>query len=364
MPSAETLSARRAGLRYATDRDVGITRHAVGDGFEYRHPDGRRVRDAETLDRIRALVIPPAWTRVWIAQAANAHIQATGRDAKGRKQYRYHPKWTEVRDAAKYGRLTDFARALPAVRRRVAADLRQPPLSRARVLATVVSLLERTGIRIGNEEYARANGSYGLTTLQNRHVEVRGSTLRFRFRAKSGVLQQISLEDARLARSVKRLQELPGQTLFQYVDADGQTERVDSDDVNAYLREACGEDVTAKDFRTWAATVEAACALEAMPASETITARKRDVVKAVEQVAKQLGNTKAVCRKCYVHPEVLARYMRGLTIASARCGAASRQRGLTADEAAVVAFLSAKPVTARAAGRAVAEARTRHARVA
>ena len=337
-PHAE--SARRAGLRYTTDETPGITRRAVGDRFVYHRPDGRRVRDAATLDRIRALAIPPAWTKVWIAPADTAHLQATGRDARGRKQYRYHAKWTEVRDEAKYGRLVDFAHVLPAIRRRVEADLRRPPLSRERVLATVVRLLERTNIRIGNDEYMRTNGSHGLTTLQNRHVQVTGPRLRFRFRAKSGIVQQVDLEDARLARSVKKLQELPGQMLFQYVDADGALQRVDSEDVNGYLRQASGEDFTAKDFRTWAATVEAACALDAADVVESTAARKRTVATAIAHVARQLGNTRAVCRKCYVHPEVLASFMRGQTLAAVRHLALGRRaRGMTADEAAVVSLL-------------------------
>ena len=341
-------SARRAGLRYAMDRTPGITRDAAGDGFVYRYPDGRRVRDAGTLARIRALAIPPAWTRVWIAPTPNLHIQATGRDAKGRKQYRYHARWTEVRDEAKYGRLVDFAHVLPAIRRRVEADLRRPPLSRERVLATVVRLLERTSMRIGNDEYVRANGSYGLTTLRNRHVSIRGPRLLFRFRAKSGIVQQVQLEDARLARSVKRLQELPGQTLFQYVDADGQRQRVDSDDVNAYLRAASGQDFTARDFRTWAATVEAACALETAEIAASTAGQKREINKAIAHVAGQLGNTRAVCRKCYVHPEVLASFMRGETIGAIRQTTQGRRtRGLTADETAVVALLQRRVRVAR-----------------
>jgi DNA topoisomerase-1 len=330
------------------DRTPGITRDAAGDGFVYRYPDGRRVRDAGTLARIRALAIPPAWTRVWIAPTPNLHIQATGRDAKGRKQYRYHARWTEVRDEAKYGRLVDFAHVLPAIRRRVEADLRRPPLSRERVLATVVRLLERTSMRIGNDEYVRANGSYGLTTLRNRHVSIRGPRLLFRFRAKSGIVQQVQLEDARLARSVKRLQELPGQTLFQYVDADGQRQRVDSDDVNAYLRAASGQDFTARDFRTWAATVEAACALETAEIAASTAGQKREINKAIAHVAGQLGNTRAVCRKCYVHPEVLASFMRGETIGAIRQTTQGRRtRGLTADETAVVALLQRRVRVAR-----------------
>jgi DNA topoisomerase-1 len=307
-------SARVARLHYATDKRPGISRQRAGSGFVYRDARSRRIREAATLARIRALVIPPAWRHVWISPDPNSHLQVTGRDARGRKQYRYHPRWTEERDSVKYGRMITFARRLPAMRRRVRADLRQPPLSRPRVLATVIRLLETTLIRVGNEEYAKANKSFGLTTLHDRHVRVRGPKVKFRFRAKSGVVQSIDLEDATLARSVKRCQDLPGQTLFQYLDADGNRQSVDSRDVNDYLREISGEDFTAKDFRTWAGTVLAAAALHELARVDSKAARNRNIVQAVESVAKRLGNTRAVCRKCYVHPAVLDAYLDGTTI--------------------------------------------------
>ncbi len=307
-------SARVARLHYATDKRPGISRQRAGSGFVYRDARGRRIREATTLARIRALVIPPAWRNVWISPDPNGHLQVTGRDARGRKQYRYHLRWTEERDGVKYGHMIAFARKLPAIRRRVRADLKQPPLSRPRVLATVIRLLEMTLIRVGNEEYAKANKSFGLTTLQDRHVEVRGPVMKFRFRAKSGVVQSIDFQDAMLARSVKRCQDLPGQTLFQYLDAEGHRQSVDSRDVNDYLREIAGEDVTAKDFRTWAGTVLAATALREFAQVDSHTARNRNIVEAIESVAKRLGNTRAVCRKCYVHPAIVDAYLDGTTI--------------------------------------------------
>jgi DNA topoisomerase-1 len=311
---AGKVSARAAGLHYATDTVPGISRQRAGRGFIYRDARGRRIRDAARLARIRALVIPPAWRNVWISPDPNGHLQVTGRDARGRKQYRYHPRWTEERDGVKYGHMIAFARKLPAIRRRVRADLKQPPLSRPRVLATVIRLLEMTLIRVGNEEYAKANKSFGLTTLQDRHVEVRGPVMKFRFRAKSGVVQSIDFQDAMLARSVKRCQDLPGQTLFQYLDAAGNRQSVDSRDVNDYLREIAGEDVTAKDFRTWAGTVLAATALRELAQVDSQMARNRNIVQAIESVAKRLGNTRAVCRKCYVHPAIVDAYLDGTTI--------------------------------------------------
>jgi DNA topoisomerase-1 len=307
-------SARVAHLHYATDKRPGISRQRAGSGFIYRDARGRLIRDAATLARIRALVIPPAWRNVWISPDPNGHVQVTGRDARGRKQYRYHPRWNEERDGVKYGHMIAFARKLPAIRRRVRADLKQPPLSRPRVLATVIRLLEMTLIRVGNEEYAKANKSFGLTTLKDRHVEVRGPVMKFRFRAKSGVVQSIDFQDAMLARSVKRCQDLPGQTLFQYLDAAGHRQSVDSRDVNDYLREIAGEDVTAKDFRTWAGTVLAATALRELAQVDSQAARNRNIVQAIESVAKRLGNTRAVCRKCYVHPAIVDAYLDGTTI--------------------------------------------------
>ena len=351
---AHKASAREAGLVYASDADPGLSRVKAGRGFAYRGADGRPVRDRATLERIRSLVIPPAWTTVWIASKANAHLQATGRDARGRKQYRYHPRWTAVRDETKYTRMLAFARALPAIRRRVAADLRGAPLSRARVLATVVALLERTLIRVGNDEYARTNGSFGLTTLLDRHVDVHGRRVRFHFRAKSGVMQRIDLDDALLARSVQRCQDLPGQTLFQYLDEDGVRRTISSTDVNAYLREVAGQEFTAKDFRTWAGTVLAACALSADIELGSTAARKGFVSDAVGRVAERLGNTKAVSRKCYIHPAVIEAFFDGDTIAP-RAGAIRSTGGgrhqLSADEMAVVKLLT-KRLDARQRRRA------------
>jgi DNA topoisomerase-1 len=342
-PSGQA-SAREAGLYYASDADPGLTRVKVGRAFGYRDADGRAIRDRATLERIRSLVIPPAWTKVWIAPRANAHLQATGRDARGRKQYRYHSRWTAVRDETKYTRMLAFARVLPAIRRRVAADLRRGPLSRERVLATVVALLERTLIRVGNDEYARTNGSFGLTTLRDRHVDVRGRRVRFHFRAKSGVVQQIDLHDALLAKSVQRCQDLPGQTLFQYIGEDGARRTISSTDANDYLRDVAGEEFTAKDFRTWSGTVLAASALCADIHLTSATARKRFVTEAVGQVAARLGNTKAVCRKCYIHPSVVEAFLDGETIAPfLRATSSARGRHqLSAEEAAVVKLLTAR----------------------
>jgi DNA topoisomerase-1 len=341
--AAGARSARDAGLYYASDADPGISRVRKGRAFVYAGPDGRLVRDRATLERIRTLAVPPAWERVWIAPRANAHLQATGRDARGRKQYRYHPRWTAVRDDTKYTRLLAFARVLPAIRRRVAADLRRAPLSRARVLATVVALLERTLIRIGNDEYARTNGSYGLTTLRDRHVDVRGRRVQFRFRAKSGIVQTIDLEDARLARSVQRCQDLPGQTLFQYLDGAGRRRTISSTDVNAYLRDVAGQSFTAKDFRTWNGTVLAAGALCEPCEGTSRAAQARFVSAAIGEVAERLGNTKAVCRRCYVHPAVIEAFLEGETIAPGmRRAGGARGHQLSPQEAAVVKLLAAR----------------------
>ncbi len=344
-------SARSAGLHYSTDDVPGITRERRGKGFLFRGPDGRIVRSPAVLRRIRGLVLPPAWERVWIATDPRSHLQATGRDAKGRKQYRYHPSWTAERDATKYHRLLDFAQALPAIRRRTARDLLAPRLSRAQVLAAVVQLLERTHIRIGNEEYARENGSHGLTTLRTRHVRVRATRLQFDFRAKSGVRQRIDIEDARLAAAVRACQDLPGQMLFQYLDDDGVARSISSADVNDYIQEIAGRDFTAKDFRTWAGTVAAACALDTIGATDGKVACKRAIVQAVDQVARALGNTRAVSRKCYIHPAVLAEFESGRTIGGLHPKPA-RIRGLSERECCVVALLRAarrKAVLAKAA---------------
>ncbi|MFN2446414.1 MAG: DNA topoisomerase IB [Vicinamibacterales bacterium] len=346
-------SARSAELYYAVDDHPGVTRHRAGQGFTYKSPTGRPVRDARTLARINALVIPPAWTHVWVAPSAQGHLQATGRDARGRKQYRYHPRWTAVRDEVKYERMVAFGKALPAIRRRTRADLKAPPLSRGRVLATVVRLLEKTLIRVGNDEYAKSNGSFGLTTLRDRHVTVRGPRVTFRFRAKSGVLQAVDLADETIARSVKACQDLPGQTLFQYLDDKGERCSVDSGHVNAYLKEVTGREFTAKDFRTWAGTVLAACALSDLSIVDSVTARKKNIVAAVESVARRLGNTRAVCRRCYVHPAVFDAYLDGTTIAvlSARAEEmfARHLTRLSREETAVLALLGRRLALARAA---------------
>ncbi len=308
-------SARAAGLRYISDDRPGIRRRRAGKGFTYIGPDGRPVKDPAVLGRIRSLAIPPAWTDVWISPDPRGHIQATGRDDRGRKQYRYHPEWRRVRDETKYGRLIAFAQALPALRERIESDLRRPALDRRKVLATVVRLLETTCIRIGNEEYARLNRSFGLTTLRTRHLKIEGTTLRFKFRGKSGKQHVVHLRDRRLARIVKRISELPGQELFHYVDEEGMACTVSSEDVNAYLREVCGQDFTAKDFRTWAGTVLCMVALRELGPAEKKAHIKRNVVQAIRQVAERLGNTPAICRHSYVHPAILECYTDGTMFA-------------------------------------------------
>ena len=330
-------AARAAGLHYVVDGEPGISRLRHGKRFVYRDVKGRALRDARTLDRIRSLVIPPAWNDVWICARADGHIQATGRDARGRKQHRYHPAWTNARKDAKYDSMVEFALALPAIRRRVHGDLRKAPLSREHVLATVVRLLEKTLIRIGNKEYARANNSFGLTTLLDEHVRTTGSSVTFRFRAKSGVMQTIELNDATLARIVKRCRQLPGKTLFQYLDENGKPQCIDSVAVNAYLRDITGHTFTAKNFRTWAGTVLAAQAVCDLPECTSDSAFKRNIVRAVDSVAAKLGNTRAVCRGSYIHPGVFDGYRGGLTIAAAKHG--PRTAGLSTEEAAVLALL-------------------------
>ena len=307
--------AKEAGLRYVSDTDPGITRRKSGKGWSYRHPDGSLVHDRATLDRIRGIVIPPAWTDVWISPYANGHIQATGRDDRGRKQYRYHARWNAYRGETKYERTIAFAQALPALRRRVEKDLGRPGLTRDKVIATVVSLLESTLIRVGNETYARENKSYGLTTMRDRHVDVHGETITFAFRGKSGIEHEISLRDRKLAGIVRRCQDLPGQTLFQWVERDGTRHHVTSDEVNSYLRDAMGEDFTAKDMRTWAGTVLAAHELAAFdfPWSSKTEAH-RNLVTAVKTVANHLGNTAAVTRKCYIHPSIISSYEDGTVV--------------------------------------------------
>jgi DNA topoisomerase-1 len=328
-----TRSAEVAGLRYVDDAVPGIRRLGSPGRFRYVTATGKPVSTAADRERIRALAIPPAWTRVWICPDARGHIQATGRDARGRKQYRYHTRWREVRDEVKYGRLLAFAHALRRIRARTAADLKRPALPREKVLAAVVQLLERTLIRVGNEEYARQNGSVGLTTMRDAHARIAGSTVRFEFRGKSGIQHTVNLQDRRLARIVKSCRDLPGYELFQYVDDDGLRQVIDSADVNEYLRDVSGEDFTAKDFRTWAGTVLAAKALAEVGPCRTTAQAKRNVVRAVEEVAARLGNTKAVCRKSYIHPAVFDAYMKGDIIRALR----TTQR---AEEAAVVSILA------------------------
>jgi DNA topoisomerase-1 len=307
-------SAEDAGLSYVSDATAGIGRRRAGHGFTYIGPDGKRVSDQAKLSWIRGLAIPPAWTDVWICTSRRGHLQATGRDARRRKQYRYHPDWRAQRDTVKYDRLIAFGRALPRIRRRVNRDLRRPGLPRERVLAAVVRLLEKTGVRVGNEEYARDNKSFGLTTLRDRHAQVGSKRIRFRFRGKGGKAGEVEVSDARLARIVGRCQDLPGQELFAYADEEGEVRSIGSGDVNDYIREISGHDFTAKDFRTWAATVLAARALARGEPSPTVAGARRDVVRAIEQVAEWLGNTAAVSRKSYVHPAVIDAYLDGEAI--------------------------------------------------
>ncbi|SFU65061.1 DNA topoisomerase IB [Pseudoduganella namucuonensis] len=307
-------AAKAAGLRYVMDRLPGLGRRPGGKRFRYVDADGRPVRDPETLARIRALAIPPAWRDVWICPLPHGHLQATGRDARGRKQYRYHPHWRRVRDEVKYDRMLAFGQALPRIRQSVEEALKLPGLPREKVLATVVMLLQTTMMRIGNEEYARENKSFGLTTLRNRHVRIDGGAVEFRFRGKSGVQHAVRVQDRRLARIIRGTRDLPGQDLFQYVDDDGALHSVGSADVNDYLRAISGEDYTAKDFRTWHGTVLAALALHETGPAETAAEAKRNIVRAIETVAGKLGNTPSVCRKCYVHPAVLDAYLEGVTL--------------------------------------------------
>ncbi len=342
-------AAREAGLRYVSDSTPGIRRRRRGKGFTYVGPDGRPLDDPTTLTRIRRLAIPPAYTDVWISPSSNGHIQATGRDARGRKQYRYHPKWREVRDETKFGRMLAFSEALPLIRRRIGRDLGMPGLPREKVVAAVVHLLECTGIRVGNDEYARANRSFGLTTLQDDHVKVSGSTMRFRFRGKGGKHHSVSLNDRRLARVVRRCQALPGEDLFQYVDEDGVQQTIGSSDVNDYLRETTGEDFTAKDFRTWAGTTLALEALQDLGPAATEKDAKATILQAIDRVSEQLNNTRAICRKYYVHPLVFDHYLAAAAGngngngngngAKARNGRKPSSPGLTPMERAVVALL-------------------------
>jgi DNA topoisomerase-1 len=309
-------AAKAAGLRYFGDDNPGIQREKDGDSFRYISPGGKAVTENETLKRIKSLAIPPAWTDVWISPLENGHLQATGRDARGRKQYRYHASWRSTRDESKFGRMMAFGVALPQIRRRVDQDLAKHGLPREKVLATVVRLLETTFIRIGNEEYARENKSFGLTTMHDRHVQIAGSTVNFRFRGKRGIYHEIRLQDRRLARIVKKCRDIPGSELFQYVDENGKRQSIDSGEINAYLREISGEDFTAKDFRTWGGTVLAAIALKELTETGAEKQNRKNVLRAIERVAEKLGNTPAICRKCYIHPAIIDSYLDGTLIQS------------------------------------------------
>jgi len=338
-------AAEAAGLRYVTDNAPGIRRRRRGRGFAYTRPDGAAVRDPAELERIRKLVIPPRWTDVWICTSSSGHLQVTARDARGRKQYRYHARYRAVRDDTKFSRLVDFSDVLPRIRQRVEKDISAPTLSREKVLATVVWLLEKTLIRVGSDEYARDNGSFGLTTLRRRHVAVSGAKLRFEFRGKSGVPHAVAFTDRRIARIIQRCQELPGQELFQYLDDEGRRQSVDAGDINQYLREIAGRQVTAKDFRTWAGTMLAATALRDIGLGATEKESNANIVRAMDQVAKRLGNTRAVYRKYYVHPTVIEAYVDGCVLSPPVANEHSlprdsaRPAGLRRDEVAVMELI-------------------------
>ena len=337
------VAAKAAQLQYVDDTVPGIRRKRRGRGFIYLDPRGRVIRSPKVLARIQGLVIPPAWNDVWICANANGHLQATGRDAWRRKQYRYHPRWRETRDDAKYQNVIDFAKALPRIRRRVSRDLRRRGLPRAKVLAAIVRLLETSLIRVGNDEYARTNGSFGLTTMRDRHAHVSGSGIHFEFPGKSGIRHEIDLNDPRLARIVHSCQDLPGQQLFQYVDDEDDVRRVSSTDVNEYLREISGREFTAKDFRTWAGTALAAQALREFEDFDSQAAAKRNITRAIEHVAERLGNTKTVCRKCYVHPAVIDAYLDHSLVETLKSRTERELREslpkLPAEEGAVLALL-------------------------
>jgi DNA topoisomerase-1 len=337
------IAAENAGLLYVTDDKPGITRLKRGKGFRYAQPNGLPITDAKTLDRIARLAIPPAYSGVWICQKANGHIQATGRDAKGRKQYRYHEKFRSVRESTKYEHMLEFAAALPAVRAKVDAHLAMRGLPREKVLATIVRLLETTMIRVGNADYAKQNQSYGLTTLRNRHVDIEGGQLRFQFKGKSGKQWRLQLKDRRIAKIVKACQELPGQHLFQYLDTEGVQREVTSSDINGYLKEISGAEITAKDFRTWSGTVMAALALSECDKFDSEAGAKRNIRMAIESVADRLGNTPTVCRKCYIHPEIFNSYQNDSLALDMPKGVESELHGdlarLNPEEEAVLVFL-------------------------
>ena len=339
-------AAESAGLRYVSDERPGIRRRRAGKGFAYLGADGRAVKDEKVIARIRKLAIPPAYTDVWICPHANGHIQATGRDAKGRKQYRYHPKFREVRDSTKYEHMLEFARGLPEIRAKIADHMKLRGMPREKVLATVVYLLENTLIRVGNDDYVKQNKSYGLTTLKDRHVKVEGSELKFQFKGKSGKTWNLQIRDRRIAKIVKQCQDLPGQELFQYLDDDGTRQDVTSADVNAYLKEITGREITAKDFRTWAGTVLAAIARTEFETFDSDAKAKKNVRAAIERVAGRLGNTPTICRKCYVHPEVLHSYFQGDLMLDIKEEVEEELRDnlatLKPEEAAVLSLLEAR----------------------
>ena len=337
-------AAVRAGLKYVTDGFAGISRRRAGSGWVYFAPNGTRIRDADKRKRLNSLAIPPAWTDVWICPDPDGHIQATARDARGRKQYRYHTSYREARDRSKFRHMLEFSEILPLLRERIERDLRGDTLDRNQVLATVIRLLDRTLIRVGNDEYARENKSFGLTTLRRRHVNVSGNSLTFSFRGKSGVEHNVSLTDKRLARIIQRCQELPGQEIFQFVDAGGKRQAVTSDDVNERLREITGRDITAKDFRTWGGTMSAAMALATIGPAASRREADRNVLKALETVCQRLGNTRTVCRKYYVHPALIEAYLMGRTVPLPSVAMRHHIRrhkiaALRRDEVAVLQFL-------------------------
>ena len=337
-------AARAAGLRYVTDAERGIRRRQTANGFEYLAANGRLITNLRKLKRINDLAIPPSWKEVWICADPNGHIQATGRDAKDRKQYRYHTRYRNVRDETKFDRMLAFSKLMPTIRNRVEKDISLPGLPRRRVLAAMVRLLEKTLIRVGNQAYAKENKSYGLTTLRDRHVEITGSRLRFEFRGKSGVQHKVSINDLRLARLVQRCQSLPGQELFQFLDDHGRRQTVDSGDINEYLQEITGQQITAKDFRTFAGTIRAAVALRDLGPPKSEKEGKANVVKAIDEVAEHLGNTREVCRKYYVHPQVVERYLKGEVAATppepnSTKRTTRKSAQLRRDEEAVLEFL-------------------------
>lgn len=336
-------AALAAGLKYVSDTDRGIRRRRNQCGFDYIGANGRKITSPNKIKRINDLAIPPAWTEVWICSDRNGHIQATGRDAKGRKQYRYHSRYRNVRDETKFDRMVEFSKLMPTLRDRVEKDLSLPGLPRRRVLAAVVRLLEKTLIRVGNQAYARENRSYGLTTLQDRHVEISGSQLRFEFVGKSGVMHTVAINDLRLARLVQRCQSLPGQELFQYIDDSGKRQVIDSGDINEYLQQITGSQITAKDFRTFAGTIRAAVALRDLGPPKSKKDGKANVVRAIDEVAEHLGNTRDVCRKYYVHPQVVERYLKGEVAETPPEPTTTKRRRKSAklrrDEEAVLAFL-------------------------